>query len=115
MELLHNRHGQIVRKQKAREIRPAVERFFEHVVERDCGLSEPCWIWQASELFRVNHHTLMRPWKFIYELMEGRRVPDGAGWSWECLNPLICCQPAHLKYKGQYCRSGISDGGVELR
>jgi hypothetical protein len=54
-----NQHGQFVRKQKTREIRPAVDRFFDHIVERDCGQPEVCWIWQASELFRVNAHTLL--------------------------------------------------------
>jgi hypothetical protein len=104
MDIVLNQHGQFVRKQKTREIRPAVDRFFDHIVERDCGQAEVCWIWQASELFRVNAHTLLRPWKFIYELMEGHRVPDGAGWEWSCPNPLICCQPEHLKYKGKYCQ-----------
>lgn len=100
----HNAAGHMVRQQAARERRGAVERFFDHITEQDSELPEPCWIWTASELFRVNDFTLMRPWRFIYELMECRRVPAGAGWSWMCGNQGRCCQPGHLAYKGRYCR-----------
>lgn len=100
-----NAHGFLVRQQKHRERRGAVERFFDHIQEQASDLPEPCWIWTRSELFRVDDFTLMRPWRFIYELMEGRRVPAGAGWTWRCENQGRCCQPDHLAYKGQYCRS----------
>lgn len=101
-----NRDGYTVRQQAQRERRTAVERFFDHIAERDSGLDDPCWIWTASELFRVSDTTLMRPWRFIYELMECRRVPAGAGWSWRCSNQGRCCQPGHLAYKGRYCSAG---------
>ena len=105
MTLILNKHGYLVRKQKAREVRPAIDRFFDHIKELDCGMAEPCLIWQASELFRVSDTKLVRPWKFIWELMEGRFAPPGAWWAWSCPNEGTCCQWEHLKYKGQYCRS----------
>lgn len=75
-QFVTNAQGFRVRAQARKAIRPAVDRFFDHIAEIDCGMPDKCWLWQKGPLFRVNNFIEMRPWKFIYELMDGTPPAD---------------------------------------
>lgn len=106
MSLRFDQHNAwLVRVQAPRETRPAIDRWLDKVIARDFGMPEPCLIWRGGPLFRVNESTLVRPWRFIWELETGKFAPPGAGWAWSCPNEGCCCTWEHLKYKGQYCKA----------
>jgi hypothetical protein len=108
-DLVYNRHGQLVRQSKPREIVPPIIRFFDSIEEIDFGLSAPCWLWRSKRngepMLRIDEWTRKRPWRYAFELFHSAFVPSGANWHWLCVNENLCCQPEHLQMIGIYCKT----------
>lgn len=94
----HNAAGYLVRHQKQRERRGAVERFCAMTEQVEAGAETPCIVFTGGDTFRVDDYTVTTPIRFAYEMVMGEPPPQNKRFWMRCKTK-GCVRLSHVKAK----------------